>query len=139
MKFIRHILIFMLISISVFSSCQNEENPSLSELAFEKLSGTWGFGTEGSIRLDGEDISLNYPGFTLSFAEGTYQTTNGADLFRASGTWEWIGDEGNILALDTGEEVTVNALNINELDFSFVHVGSTRAGIQGNYRVQVFK
>ncbi|MFY0594669.1 hypothetical protein, partial [Roseivirga sp.] len=94
---------------------------------------------QGSILLDNEDISLNYPGFTLSFADGTYQTTNGADLFNATGTWDWTDDAGTVLTLDTGEEITINTLNLTEFSFSFFHAGSRRAGIRGNYTINVFK
>ncbi|MFY0594231.1 hypothetical protein, partial [Roseivirga sp.] len=94
---------------------------------------------QGSILLDNEDISLNYPGFTLSFADGTYQTTNGADLFNATGTWDWSSSDtnGTIILLDTDEEVTITRLTLNELQFSFFHNGNTRAGISGNYVVTV--
>lgn len=131
----------LIILVSVITlSCQNDNNPGRgSDVVFEKLAGDWSVGTQGSIVLDGEDISLNYSGFTLSFANGTYQTTNGGDLFRATGTWEWADTNGRVLTLDTGEDVTIVKLTPAEFEFSFFHTGSTRAGIQGNYTVTVFK
>ncbi len=139
MRFRKYISILFIFTVVALPSCKDDDNPTLRDLAFRLLAGGWSIGTQGSIVLDGEDISLNYPGFTLSFADGTYETTNAADLFRASGTWEWTDDEGTVLTLDTGEEITINRLRLNEFSFSFFHAGSVRAGIQGNYVISVFK
>lgn len=139
MKFRIYISILFLFMVVALPSCKDDDSPTLRDIAFQLLAGNWSVGTQGSIVLDGEDISLNYPGFTLSFADGTYQTTNGSDLFRANGTWEWTDTQGTVLTLDTGEEVTINTLSLNEFEFSFFHAGSSRAGIQGNYVITVFK
>lgn len=121
-------------------SCGNDDNPGRgSDVVFQKLAGDWSLGTSGGIVLDGQDISLNYPGFTLSFADGTYQTTNGGDLFRATGTWQWADEAGRVLTLDTGEDVTIVKLTQSDFEFTFFHAGNVRAGIQGNYTVNVSK
>ncbi|OEK02997.1 hypothetical protein BFP97_16350 [Roseivirga sp. 4D4] len=142
MKIQKYISMVFVLAVLLVSACKSDDGaPTATELAFERLAGSWSMGTQGSIVLDGEDVSSNYPGFTLSFADGTYQTTNGGDLFRASGTWRWTGDTGRLLILDTGEEVTINNLTLTEFEFSFFHAGTTpvRAGIQGNYTVSVSK
>lgn len=133
-------LIFAIVVMFILtSSCNNDDGPSLTETAFQQLSGDWSFGVSGQILLDGQNVTLNYPGFTLSFADGTYQTTNGADLFKASGTWQWADNTGTLITIDSGEQLTISTLNLTEFDFSFFHAGNTRAGIQGNYTISLFK
>lgn len=138
----RYLLYTLLLFVSL-ASCRSDDTngPSVQDLTFEKLAGNWTFGTSGSITLDGQDITLNYPDFALSFADGTYNTTNAGDLFRASGTWQWTGEEATSVLLDTGEEVTIIDLNETALKFSFNHTGTggTAAGTAGNYVVALAK
>lgn len=145
MKKITHtcILYIMVLAGSLLLSCAGDDpsGPTAQELAFEKLAGNWTFGTSGSITLDGQDVSLNYPGFSLSFADGTYQTLNAGDLFRASGTWSWANEEAGSVLLDTGEEATIITLTETDFQFSFTHsgTGGEAAGTAGNYVVTLEK
>lgn len=127
----------------LWMSCGDDEpsGPTEQELAFEMLAGDWTFGTNGSILLDGQDVSLNYPGFSLSFADGTYQTQNAGDLLSASGTWRWANEEAGSLLLDSGEEVTIIELTETLFRFSFTSTGTggEAAGTAGNYVVTVEK
>ncbi|WP_157716175.1 hypothetical protein [Roseivirga echinicomitans] len=110
------------------------------ELAFEKLAGDWIYGVNGQITLDGQDVSLNYPDFSISFADGTYTTINGGNLFRATGTWTWVSEVAGSINLDTGEEVTILDLSVTRFKFSFTHSGGgVVAGTSGNYTVSLEK
>lgn len=135
--------LFTLILLVCLTSCGSDDTsgPTVQDLTFEKLAGNWTIGTSGSITLDGQDISINYPGFTLSFAEGTYSTTNAGDLFKASGTWQWTGEAATSVLLDTGEEATIIDLSETSFQFSFTHsgTGGTAAGTAGNYVVTLEK
>lgn len=137
----RHIKVFALLVTIMIWSCGPDDpsGPTLQEEAFAVLAGDWGFGTTGSIVLDGQDVSLNFPAFSLSFADGTYQTNSGGNLFNATGTWEWVNENAQQLMLDTGEEVTIISLTETAFEFSFFHNGNTASGIQGNYVVKVVK
>lgn len=144
MKTIRYTnTLFTLLLFVSLASCRSDDSngPDMQDLAFEKLAGNWTFGSTGSITLDGSDITQNYPGFTLSFADGTYNTTNAGDLFRASGTWTWTGEQATSVLLDTGEEVTIIDLTESSFSFSFTHAGTggTAAGTAGNYVVTLAK
>lgn len=127
------------------SSCSSDDPlpTSVRELTFEELSGEWDFGSNGFIRVDGSDVSANYPGFSLSFAEGTYTTSNAGNLFSASGTWEWAGDDRDLaeqINLDDGKVITIEAIGTEVLIFTFTKSdGPVRAGVAGNYRVRVEK
>lgn len=134
----------VLLSVVLLLNCNPKgepEGPTDQELAFEKLAGDWGYGTDGGIILDGENVSINYPDFSLLFTDGSYQTQSGGKLFKSTGTWEWADENAGSILLDTGEVVTIAELSESTLDFSFTHVssGGTAAGLSGSYRVKVNK
>lgn len=138
-----NILILLMLIGCLWLSCAADDPsvPSQQQLTFEKLVGSWTLGASGSVLLDGLDISLNYPGFSLSFADGTYQTTNAGDLLSASGTWEWVDQEAQHILLGSGETVTIEELTEVLFRFSFTHsgTGGTAAGLDGNYVITVNK
>ena len=114
--------------------------PSLQDLTYEKLAGDWTLGQFGSIKVDGNNVSANYPGFSLSFAEGTYTTANAGDLFRASGTWQWGDASAHTVVLDDGKQVTIQSLTTTKFVFGFTNAtGPTRAGLAGEYIMTVEK
>ncbi len=137
------LFVLLLLACLISASCGSDDpsGPTVQELTFEKLAGSWTFGTNGSIVLDGQDISANYPGFALSFADGTYTTTNAGDLFEASGTWQWTSEQATSVLLDTGVEVTIIDLSETAFRFSFTHAGTggTAAGTAGNYTITLEK
>ncbi|WP_422354153.1 hypothetical protein [Roseivirga pacifica] len=144
------LVLVALFLMGFLTSCKDDDGPltpSARELAFEKLSGDWDLGNgAGRIEVDGTDVSANYPGFTLSFTDGGYTTTNGADLFNASGTWQWTDEDAKMLSLDDGKEVTITLLNENRFTFTFTHAGGSSAngintsnGIEGSYTISVVK
>ena len=106
---------------------------SEQELAFKKLSGTWGYGSTGSIKVDGQDKSLNYPGFNLSFSEETYQTTNAGKLFSANGVWKWAdAKKADQMQLD-GKDIVIKTLTDSELVFTFTFRPPFRTGRDCRY------
>lgn len=137
-----NLYIAMLFALIIATSSCKSDDPMINisqEEAFMRLAGQWAFGVNGSIVLDGTDVSANYPGFALSFANGTYTTTNSAELFSASGTWEWTDQEARSLRLDNDKSITILALTENSFIFNFSFSRSTRAGIAGNYTVTLNK
>lgn len=140
--------LFTMYILVFFSSCGGggDTEPSLQELAFQKLSGDWELGTNGSITLDGQNESLNYSGFSLSFTSERYTTSNAGVLFNATGTWSWTdASTANQVTLDDGKVITINTLNTSNFNFSFTHYGGTGGvangpyGIHGSYTINVYK
>ena len=127
----------------VMLSCDPDDTPdqSAQDLAFERLSGQWTLGVSGFIKVDNQDISLNYPGFALSFTDGGYTTTNAGDLFRSSGTWTWANELAGSINLDDGKEITISNLDVNSFRFTFPFAGTGGVpnGTAGNYDIQVVK
>jgi hypothetical protein len=134
-----NILLFMLLAIS--TSCRGDDDPTPQEFAFEKLRGTWDLSQGGSITIDGQDASANFAGFSLSFTESGYATTNAGDLFRASGTWEWLNEVARRFSLDDGKVITIIELTEDRFTFNFTNnsIGGVASGIAGNYIITVNK
>ncbi|WP_141655462.1 hypothetical protein [Roseivirga seohaensis] len=133
-------VLIMFVMLVIGCKSDDPSGPTAQEEAFELLAGDWTFGTNGGIMLDNQDVSQNYPGFALSFTDGTYTTTNGGDLFRATGTWTWANQNAGSITLDTGEEVNILELGPGSFKFSFTHTGGgVAAGTSGNYVVSVEK
>lgn len=136
------ILLGVVFGLMFLLGCGEETDltPSLQEEVFEALSGDWGLNNgAGRILLDGKDVSANFPNFSLSFDDGTYNTTGGGDLFEATGTWEWLDEEAQQLKLNDGKEVTIILLNVHRFTFSFMQTGSRAAGLPGAYEISVVR
>ncbi len=141
-RYIQVLLMFFTLAI-LFVGCKNggEDSPSAQALAFEKLAGSWGL-SQGSIMVDGQDVSLNYADFALSITDGGYTTTNAGNLFSATGTWEWVDEEAKRISLQDGKEVTIVTLTETSFVFSFSFngpVANLESGIAGNYTITVNK
>lgn len=117
-------------------ACPTSLPLSVTDEAFQLLEGTWEL---GQIEVDGVDQSANYPGFTMSFSSVSYSVNGGGDLL-LSGTWDWVDDDTQAIALADGKELQLNKLTATELSFSFIYsAGSSAAGISGNYNVSLVK
>lgn len=136
--------LFLSCLIILATACSQDDDPAAQQLAFEKLSGSWDLSQGGSVIIDGQDASLNFAGFTLSFTDGSYATTNGGDLFRATGTWQWADEEAQTLMIDDGKVITIVSLTETAFVFTFTSNGSGGVanqgeGIAGNYTFTVNK
>lgn len=138
------LIALVLFALGFLTGCDPDDpiDPSSAQqIAFEKLAGEWTLQNgEGSIQLGGADISANYPGFSLSYDDGTYNTTNAGTLFSASGTWEWLDEEANVILLDDGKEISLIELSESVFTFSFIYSsGGARAGLPGDYLISLHK
>lgn len=134
---------FILI-VTLGNSCRPDAEPLVIDLVFEKLAGTWTPPTEGGVVIDGVDYTANFKGFTLSFAKGTYSTTNGADLFKATGTWEFTDPNGEGILTDDGKLITLREVSVNNLVFSFQYEAKRGEAngvnsVSGNYSLNLGK
>lgn len=139
------IIPFIMLALLTLVGCGNEGidlNPNQQEIVFEILSGNWDINEVGSIMVDGQDVSLNYAGFSLSFTDGAYATNAGQKLFSASGTWSWANEEASVINLDDGKVITITTLTTEQFVFSFSFDGEGGVangvnGISGNYTITV--
>ena len=137
-------LMICAIALSMFSllGCGGDDGPppeTVQQIAEKKLSGTWKI-AGGSIKVDGVDETAQYPGFSLSFTEKNYSSSNGGKLFKPSGTWKWkdATTDKNITLGTKG--ITITELTASKLVFTFTFSGgSVAAGISGAYTVTLSK
>ena len=139
--FLSSLSLLLITILSCGGGDDGPEPPTAQEEAFALLAGDWSLSNGGSVLLDGSDVSGNYPGFSLSFTDGGYTTTNAGDLFRSSGTWEWAGDSDRMIVVDDSKQVSISLLNETDFNFSFQLTGSggEAAGLAGSYEVRLKK
>ncbi|MCE7991267.1 MAG: hypothetical protein HEP71_04770 [Roseivirga sp.] len=135
------LVFFLFITFTNCGGDDGSDEPTTQEIALELLSGNWALDNGGSVKLDGEEITANFSGFGVSFTDGAYSTTAGGDLFRASGTWQWVADSDRQILMDDGKEISITTLSETELVFSFQFAGSggVVAGLAGNYTIALKK
>lgn len=96
----------------VLTSCKKDPEPEPSktpeEIATEKLAGesskTWVV-TGGSVTHSGQNVTSEYANFEITFSSNgkSYTTSNGGNLFDASGNWSFAGSNFDIIVL-TGNQ-----------------------------------
>ena len=112
---------FLLLCLGLLASCA-EDPKTPEEQALEKLSGevgiTYTLGTTGYVKRNQVDESNFYTGFTFRIdgANNTYTTSGAADLFEASGNWEFVGTNFDKIRL-TGSKPA------SQVDISFTKTG----------------
>ena len=112
---------FLLFCLGILASCA-EDPKTPEEQALEKLSGevgiTYTLGTTGYVKRNQVDESNFYTGFTFRIdgANKTYTTSGAADLFEASGNWEFVGTNFDKIRL-TGSKPA------SQVDISFTKTG----------------
>lgn len=102
--------------IGFMSGCDDDDDPGTpvdeTEVArvFSLLSASpWNV---SAVTVDDLDFSSTYSGLNLSFAEGTYTSSNGGGIFSSAGTWVFASSAAEQLILDGDLEVDV--LEISE-------------------------
>ena len=119
-----------------------EEEPTIQELAMPDLLAVWRIEPKNGVSVDGQDVTAEYAGFTLTMDQTTYNTTNGANLFDAVGTWQWVASDTDlIMDFSDGKRINIQTLTSSQLvlNFQFAGAGGARAGIAGSYVLNLSK
>ena len=137
-------VLFILVVVVIASCKRNDDDPpapeeTAQERAQALLEGTWNI-ENGSIELDGSDVSNAYEGFILVMGNGTLSTTSAGALFPATGTWSWVGETDNQIETGRGKAIMINTLTATSLIFSFTKTSTNgAAGVSGAYRITLNK
>jgi hypothetical protein len=140
---------FLLLCLGLFTSCA-EDPKTPEDQALEKLSGEAGIiytlGTTGYVKRNQVDESKFYTSFTFRIdgANKTYTTSGAADLFEASGSWEFVGANYDKIRL-TGSKPASNVeisytKNGQELVLTFAvptPPGGKVTALTGNYEIKL--
>ena len=138
--------VIVLLGLVMLSACGGSDSVPVDEESLA-LNGDWVLPTSGGgVVVDGIDRSLNFVGFKISLGsdtngqEKTYRTSNAGDLFRASGTWDWVSDSKNSMILSEGKTLAIQIRQPSRLVLTFNYAdGGVRSGISGNYTITLEK
>ncbi|GAB5526043.1 MAG: hypothetical protein Roseis2KO_39150 [Roseivirga sp.] len=124
-------LVFYALSALIFcltlSSCKSDDsNPEEEKL--RELTASW---RVDSVINDGQDVSSQYAGFTLT-VEGTktYSTVNGGNPWPAQGTFDFVNNNLDLIRRDDGVDVSIANLTATELSLTF-NISTVRGTANG--------
>lgn len=122
------ITLVLALAIIAISSCSPKKNdPSPKDVAKGFLTfGTWKL---DNLQVDNVDQTSLFTGMMLSFAAGSYTTTNGkAPEWPASGTWLFTDDKGKSINRDGGLMISIDQLTQSTLVLSFAWTSTYTGG-----------
>ncbi len=114
-------------------SCNDDDGPSAEQIRLQEHSATWAL---GSVTNDGNDVTSQFTGFSLSIDQFSFTTENGGNAWPTSGTYSFIENDLDRLQRSDGVEITIDAINNDDLSLSFqvsTLPGGRTAGITGNF------
>jgi len=141
----------LFLCIICLASCGEKEVPQTpEEQAVEKLSGELGInytlGTTGYVKRSQVDETQFYPGlsFRLEGKTKSYTSSGAADLFEASGNWEFVGSNFDKIRLTGSKPASQVDISFtkNEKDLILVFSvptppGARVAALTGNYEIKL--
>ncbi len=127
-------IVFVVLCIG---GCDKEEKFTPNEKTEELLSAQVWELTE--VKIDGVINDL-YSGLTISFGSKTYTTTKGGKVWPASGTWEFIGEQGNKILRNDGLQIDIISASASQLVLSFTwnstnYDGGRMASLKGLHQM----
>jgi len=138
------VAIAMLMALPFISGCNNNDDPepSAKDKQTELLAKKWNIKTEvSSVTLNGDDDTVNWPGFTVTFySNGTYVASNISEerlnsVWSESGSWSFKSDS-NLSTIVRNDGVEINVI-VDEaslsVSFSYVQPNGRIAGIGGDW------
>ncbi len=124
------IFFISLLPILILCGCK-KDSPSPEQKRINELTASW---IVSSVENDGTDVTSEFAGFTLTVTgEKTYSTVNGGNPWPASGTFDFVEGNLDLIIRDDDVEVTIDAVSETTLSLSFrkTNIGNQAAGIQG--------
>lgn len=134
-RFMKRILIGLL-ALLAFSCKQDPASLMQTELVRQKLtSKTW---TVNTVIVNGLDQTSKFTGFSISFTNTGFTTTNGNVVWPSSGTWAFANDAASSIVRGDGVEVLINQIDNSVLELEFIWDTTTYGGgrihsIQGQH------
>lgn len=133
---------YILIALGIFLVGCKDDDPTIRETTTDALINNnkpWII-SGGSVTLDGDDVSNSFEGFEISFAQTTYTSSNGGDIWPEAidAPWSFKGtDEGDASTIIRSDQIEVQIVVTKEsqllLTFTFYDVNGRINGISGNY------
>jgi len=143
MNTLHQILSILLLAIFAFSCSEESSDPvpeNAETVQLKKLAQTW---EPITVMKDDENVTGRFNGFTITFTQQkTYATTpdqGGYDVdpFQANGTWDFKGDNLNIISRDDGVDMNLSVTETKlTLQFQIANPNGRVLGI-GEYNFEL--
>lgn len=132
------LIIVSLMATTGCDSGSSDSEPTATELQSEVLKNTGNPWVLSTVTKDDLDVTGQFEGFTLTFEESTYTTTNSLpSVWATSGTWEFNNDNPNSILRDDVVVISINSNN-NHLTLTFtiteLNNGGRTESINGEYQ-----
>ena len=134
------LLVVLTGTMTWLTSCKNDDDgvdPRTQQI--NDLTATWQM---SAVTNDNNDVTDQFTGFTLTVDGLNYRTQNGGNPWPASGTYDFKGDDLNILIRNDGAEITIDELTATSLvlSFNFSSVtGGRTSGVTGDFTFSLTK
>jgi|SRR5687768_7243680 len=124
--------ILALVSVCALSGCGGDSDPAPTEN--EKVTklliaggGTWAPPSTGGITVDGVDVTDDlFPGFTITFYDGTFVTTGTSPVWLREDTWAFKDESGKVIIRGQDQrEVTISEISATQLKLTLDWPAST--------------
>ncbi len=136
----RTLLLFVLFSLLVkLQACGDDDHTNPLQVRLNELTGTWRLGT---VFNDNNDITNQFQGFELTFeADKTFITQNGGNAWPASGRFDFLDDNANLIVRNDDVEVEIVEITNTSLQLSFTQstLNGRAAGITGSFSFSLIK
>lgn len=109
-SFVLSIVVFL--ALGTIASCKKDTVQSETDRVKEILKASWKVQT---VSVDAVDQTTLYKNLTLSFTDAGYSTTNGANVWPASGTWSFTNDTAKGMLRSDGITITITEATSTKL------------------------
>jgi len=134
--------IINILFIGLIFSCGGSDDiiPQTAQEVFViDISRSWNISNNGTITQDGVDITSQFPNFVVTFANKTYSSSGGFNLWLdGSGTWDFANSETTTEIVVDGVpmDVTLNSGSLT-LSWSNAAIGARISGVTDNFIINV--
>lgn len=140
-------MVAALASAVSFSGCSGDPEPEPEPTQAEKVTamltaggGTWTPPASGGVLVDGVDVTQDlFPGFTITFGNGTLTTTGESPVWLRQDTWRFKDESATVIIRGQDErELTIEEISSTQLKLTLYWPETTTDGgrdrsLKGNH------
>jgi hypothetical protein len=110
-----------MIALTLIASCKSDEPGLTPEQRVTKIltenGGTWKLPAIAGVTVDGLDVTKDlFPGFSITFGEGTLTTTGTTPVWLRQDTWTFKDETATaIIRGQDGKEITISEITTDQL------------------------
>lgn len=119
--FTRTAFVTSILAIGLTMSCKPDEPTLTTEQRVTKIltenGGKWNLPAVAGVTVDGLDVTQDlFPGFSITFGEGTLSTTGTSPVWLRQDTWSFKDESGNVIIRgQDNKEITISEITNDQL------------------------